>query len=67
MKHFEEANLNRKDYRNIEVLATVARILLLPILVWYRLYLWVYDGTMFKWRSKCISKCIRSLASRKES
>lgn len=48
MKHFEEANLNRKDYRNIEVLATVARILLLPILVWYRLYLWVYDGTMFK-------------------
>ena len=48
MKHFEEANLNRKDYRNIEVLATVTRILLLPILVWYRLYLWVYDGTMFK-------------------
>lgn len=48
MKHFEEANLNRKDYRNIEVLTTVVRILLLPILVWYRLYLWVYDGTMFK-------------------
>ena len=49
MKHFEEAKLNRKDYRNIEVLATIVRILLLPILVWYRLYLWVYDGTMFKW------------------
>ena len=48
MKHFEEAKLNRKDYRNIEVLATIVRILLLPILVWYRLYLWVYDGTMFK-------------------
>lgn len=56
MKHFEEAKLNRKDYRNIEVLATIVRILLLPMLVWYRLYLWVYDGTMFKWnRKKCNS------------
>ena len=49
MKHFEEANLNRKDYRSIEVLATIVRVLLTPIFVWYRLYLWVWDGTMFKW------------------
>ena len=48
MKHFEETTLNRKDYRNTEVLATIIRILLLPTLVWYRLYLWVYDGAMFK-------------------
>ena len=48
MKHFEETTLNRKDYRSIEVLATIVRVLLTPIFVWYRLYLWVWDGTMFK-------------------
>lgn len=28
-------------------LMTICRILLTPLLVWYRLYLWVWDGTMF--------------------
>jgi len=46
--YFEKETLNRKDYRNIEVLATIVRVLLTPIFVWYRLYLWVWDGTMFK-------------------
>lgn len=27
-------------------LITICRILLTPIMVWYRLYLWVWDGTM---------------------
>jgi len=46
--YFEKEALNRKDYRNTEVLATIIRVLLTPIFVWYRLYLWVWDGTMFK-------------------
>ena len=48
MKRFEKQVLDAKDYRFIETAATVCRILLTPILVWYRLYLWVWDGTMFK-------------------
>lgn len=48
MERFEKETLNRKDYRNTEVLATIVRVLLTPIFVWYRLYLWVWDGTMFK-------------------
>lgn len=31
----------------IKVAVIVFRILLTPIMVWYRLYLWVWDGTMF--------------------
>ena len=48
MERFEKETLNRKDYRNTEVLAVIVRVLLTPIFVWYRLYLWVWDGTMFK-------------------
>lgn len=48
MERFENETLNRKDYRKTEVLATIVRVLLTPIFVWYRLYLWVWDGTMFK-------------------
>ena len=48
MERFEKETLNRKDYRNIEVLGAIVRVLLTPIFVWYRLYLWVWDGTMFK-------------------
>ena len=47
MKQFKKQKLNRKDYLFIEVLATIVRILLTPIFIWYRLYLWVWDGTMF--------------------
>ena len=47
MKQFKKHKLNRKDYLFDEVLVTIVRILLTPIFIWYRLYLWVWDGTMF--------------------
>ena len=46
MKHVKKQKLNRKD-RFILALATIVRVLITPIFVWYRLYLWVWDGTMF--------------------
>ena len=47
MKQFKKQKLNRKDHLSIYVLATMIRVLLTPIFIWYRLYLWVWDGTMF--------------------
>ena len=47
MKHVKKQKLNRKDHLFIDVLATIVRVLITPIFVWYRLYLWVWDGTMF--------------------
>ena len=47
MKRFEKQKLNIKDHLVIDVLATIVRMLLTPIFIWYRLYLWVWDGTMF--------------------
>ena len=44
MKQFKKQKLNRNV---LWVLASIVRILLTPILIWYRLYLWVWDGTMF--------------------
>ena len=46
MKHVKKQKLNRKD-QFILALATIVRVLITPIFVWYRLYLWVWDGTMF--------------------
>lgn len=48
MKRFEKKTLDRKDHRNTDVIVTICRVLLTPIFIWYRLYLWVWDGTMFK-------------------
>ena len=48
MKQFEKQKLNRKDHAVIDVLATIVRVLLTPILVWYRIYLWVWDGSFTK-------------------
>ena len=48
MERFEKQKLNKKDHRKVEIAATICRILLTPIFVWYRLYLWVWDGTIFK-------------------
>lgn len=31
-----------------EVIITILRVLLTPIFVWYRIYRWVWDGSMFK-------------------
>ena len=47
MKQFKKQKLNRKDHLFIKVLATIVTMLLTPIFIWYRLYLWVWDGTMF--------------------
>ena len=47
MEHYKKMTLNRKDHRNTEIVATFFRVLLTPIFIWYRLYLWVWDGTMF--------------------
>lgn len=46
-KRFKEITKNRKDYMFIDVLVTICRILLTPIFIWYRLYLWVWDGSCF--------------------
>jgi hypothetical protein len=47
MEHYKKITLNKKDYKNVEIVATIFRVLLTPIFIWYRLYLWVWDGTMF--------------------
>ena len=46
MKQFKKHKLNKKDYLADEVLVNILRVLLTPIFIWYRLYLWVWDGTM---------------------
>ena len=47
MKHYKNMTLNRKNHRIMNVAIIFFRVLLTPIFVWYRLYLWVWDGTMF--------------------
>lgn len=47
MKRFEKKTLSKDDHKNIERLAALMRFLLTPIFVWYRIYLWVWDGSMF--------------------
>ena len=47
MKKYKNMTMNRKDYNIVGIVATIIRVLLTPIFVWYRLYLWVWDGTMF--------------------
>lgn len=47
-KRFKKVELDSRDYRGIEIAATVCRILLTPIFQPYRIYLWVWDGSMFK-------------------
>ena len=34
---------NKDDHKNIERWANIARILLTPIMIWVRLYCWVWD------------------------
>lgn len=47
MKRFEKQYLNKRDHFWTEVVVSVMKILLTPMLIWYRLYLWVWDGSMF--------------------
>lgn len=46
-KTFKKIKINRKDYLGMKILATILRIIATPILIPYRLYLWVWDGSMF--------------------
>lgn len=43
----EKQTFNRRKHLGTNGIITVIRVLLTPILIWYRLYLWVWDGTMF--------------------
>ncbi len=43
MKRFEKKHLDRKDYRKLEILAAIIRILLFPVFLIVRLYFWVWD------------------------
>ena len=47
MKHYKHITMNKKDHRIMDIAAIFFRVLLTPIFIWYRLYLWVWDGTMF--------------------
>ena len=47
MKRFEKQKIDKRDHAVIDVLATLTRVLLTPIFIWRRIYLWVWDGTMF--------------------
>ena len=47
MEHYKHITLNKKDHRFTDIIATCFRVLLTPIFIWYRLHLWVWDGTMF--------------------
>lgn len=44
---YEKKKLDRKDHVKFDMAAKIVRILLTPIFIWYRLYLWVWDGSMF--------------------
>lgn len=43
-KNFTQYKIKR-TIKNVLIIAL--RVLLTPIFVWYRLYLWVWDGTMY--------------------
>lgn len=57
MERFEKQTINSEDYAKIEQTARIIRWILMPIIIlikiiltfamfWYRLYLWVWDGTI---------------------
>lgn len=48
MKYIEKRPLDIRKKLLLKVAATIYRILLTPIMVWYRLYLWVWDGEIFE-------------------
>lgn len=43
MKKFEKVELNSKDYRTMEILADITRIILTPVFLLVRIYCWVWD------------------------
>lgn len=47
MKPYKSFARYKIKYTIKRIMAIIFRILLTPIFVWYRLYLWVWDGTMF--------------------
>lgn len=60
MKRFEKEHLDRKDYRRLEILATITRILLLPVFLIVRVYFWVWDYDYSKLFLEIIDKLIES-------
>lgn len=47
MKPYKNFARYKIKYIAKRIAIIIFRILLTPIFVWYRLYLWVWDGTMF--------------------
>ena len=43
MDRFTNKKPNKKDHKNIEVLANITRIVLLPVFLLVRIYCWVWD------------------------
>jgi len=48
-KRFKKQELNPKDYRTIEILVKIARVILTPIFLILRIYYWIWD---YDWESK---------------
>lgn len=57
MERFEKQTINREDHAKLDQTARIIRRILMPIIIlikiiltfamfWYRLYLWVWDGTI---------------------
>ena len=49
MEHYKKVYLNPDDHRRMDITAFIVgiilKVLVLPILLWFRLYFWTYDGT----------------------
>lgn len=43
MKRFEKQELNRRDYKLMEILADIVRVMLFPVFLLVRIYCWVFD------------------------
>lgn len=43
MKQFKKQELDKNDYRLMEILCNIVRIILTPMFLLVRIYLWVWD------------------------
>ena len=50
---FKKQELNPKDYRTMEVLAEIMRVIMTPIFLILRIYYWVWD---YEWDRKFFKK-----------
>ena len=44
----EKRAIVRRRWAVINYLGIIFRVIMLPIAFWYRLYLWVWDGTIYE-------------------